>query len=543
VKNNLSGKISLFSIIFFVILITLIPYIYGYLQKPSGKIFTGFIGQCGTAQPFYLAWGPKQVVDGHFLFEDKYNGYTEKRNVFNMLWLAMGLASKFLGVSVTAIFHFERVLSAILLLYLAYLFIGKYFLGNVWRIYGIALLSFSSGFGYLLKQIDPKTWTPDLWIVESNVFHSILGEVNMPIATALLFLAIYLGHATFIEEKRIKAISTGLVTLLLGTIYPYAVISVYWILMFVVGYKIITILKENGKENIANFIVDYLKVFFISIPIILYDWYLVHLNPDFIVEQELIKSPNLIQYFLSYGIVSILAIIGIGLIVKEKNQKYYFIIIWTIAIFTQIYFPLPFQMQLILGAQLPLVMLALLALSFFSRKLLIQPSNIKRAALSIFLISLLIISSITNIYLYKNIFSSIKKYQLPEYMDRSFFEALEWLERNTRDTDLVLSSPQSTLYIPLYSSNRVYFADYLVYAPKYYEKEKEIQKLFKIDVEANFDNFDLFLSSKRIDYIFFDEQLQRISESSMRDKLSALKTITRVFDNGQITIYRFNHST
>jgi len=79
------------------------PPIYGRAICPPDKHFLGFTGLYGPDQAFYLAWGPRQAQDGYLLFEDKYNGPTERRMVFNLLWLVMGWTARLTGLGVATV--------------------------------------------------------------------------------------------------------------------------------------------------------------------------------------------------------------------------------------------------------------------------------------------------------------------------------------------------------------------------------------------------------------------------------------------------------
>jgi hypothetical protein len=228
-------------VILVAVAVTTSPYLYGYLSRPPDKEFLGLIGQNGNDQAFYLGWGAKQAQNGHVLFEDKYNGYTESRLVFNLLWLVMGWSARILGAPILLVFQVERVAFAILLLLVAHRLIRRFVPGPGRRILALSLVAFSSGFGALVLgfgrwgaergifAIPPETWTPDLWVIESNIFLTMLWEVVLPLATVLFLLTVDAGFETFFLEKR-TAIRTGVLALALGSVYPYAVISVYCIL-------------------------------------------------------------------------------------------------------------------------------------------------------------------------------------------------------------------------------------------------------------------------------------------------------------------------
>ena len=520
-------------------IILLIPYFYGYLTSPDDKYFTGLIGQNGHDQAFYLGWGAKQAENGNFLFEDKYNGDVDRRLVFNPLWLLMGLAAKLFSTSVISVFHVERVLTSIALLLVAYKIFSRFIVDQRWRIFALVLVSISSGFGYFTLPLDTSIIhsTPDLWVIESNIFLITLWEVLLPAGTTLFLIVMYWGYKTFFIDKR-YAIQTGLLALLLGTVYPYAIISVYMILGACALFKMIS------EARMKEVIITYLKIFTISVPVLLYNGYLVLTNDKLTVGQALYESPNLLQYIIGYGIVSIFAIAGIILTFKQQKKEYSFLLIWVIVTFIQIYLPLdliPFQMQLIVGIQIPLVILAVYALSEIGNsfeekvpkmKFLILPS----------MILLLGFSSITNIYHYNNVFEKIKRHTLSDYIDVKTKEAIDWLDKNTEGNQIVLSSTPIAPYIPVLANNRMYCSDYNAPTADFPEKSAKINWLFNKDVQKTDQEIVAFLSQNKIDYIFYDPGLHALGGQIMKNRIDNFPQIQSVFDNGSVSILKYNRS-
>ena len=546
IKQN-REKYFIAAIICIIVIIITIPYIYGYLTCPDNKIFTGLIGPNGHDQAFYLGWGAKQAENGHILFEDKFNGYTERRLVFNPLWLLMGWSAKIFNISILKIFHIERIICSIVLLLIIYKIISSFISDVKWRLIAFSFTAMSSGFGFLFALLhkwipdkfpaSPLVYAPDLWIIESNIFLTMLWEVVLPAGTALFLLSIYLGYNTFFREKN-WAWLTGLTTLALGTIYPYAVISVYFILGGCLVFKLI-----SDKKYIRDIII-YTKIGIISVPIVLYDGYLVLTRPVLTTGQALYSSPNLLAYFLSFGVISIFAITGIFHILRKRKSDYYFLIIWITITFIQIYIPLkliPFQMQLIMGIQIPLVIVAVLAMkniSILSKEYFKSPS-FKFAEPAI--ISLLFCLALaTSVYHYANLFVTMDKYSLPEYMAKSTEEAILWLAEKTEDSDVVLSHPKVAPYIPVLANNRMYCSDYPAPTADFVRKNEKINWLFNPDIHKSDKEIIHFLKANRIDYLFFDDRFQRTDEERMKKRLLSVNGLKLKFSNGNVIVLKVN---
>lgn len=534
ITGNKYEKILLYGWIIAIVVMITGPYLYGYVKEcPADMKFLGFISPNGNDQAFYLGWGPKQAEQGHFLFEDKYNGYTEKRQVFNLLWLIMGQSAKVFNINVITVFHIERVLASVFLLLIIYKIISIFIADPLWRFYCLVLVSVSSGFGFFLRPVFGLI-TPDTWVIESNTFLIMRGETVLPLATALLCLAIYFGYKTFYEDRKF-ALKTGFVVLILGTVHPYSVISVYCILGVVAVYKIME--NKSWKIHIA----DYLKIFLPALPMILYDWYLVLHDPRLVAGQPQTPSPDIIRYFLGYGIVSVFSLIGIILILVKKRSEFYFLLIWVFTTFCIIYVPLsvfPFQLQLILGVQIPLVITAVIGITEIYKYMYAARAP-QFLSISLLLI-IFVLSAITNIQFFRYQFHKMDSYSLPEYIDIKTKKAIDWLSENTKDSEVVISSPEVAPYIPVLANNRMYCGDYWGPTAEYYEKEKKINWLFSADINKTDQEMIDYLKLSSIDYVFYDRNLRKKGGETTANRLLSLPGIERNYVNDVVTIFKFN---
>lgn len=539
-------RLAMASIILLAVVVTTIPYVYGLTSCPPDKQFLGLLGPYGNDQAFYLGWGPKQAEAGNLLFEDKYNGRTETRLVFNSLWLAMGWTARASGSSVLTVFQLERIGFSMLLLAQAYGIISRFVDGLSWRMAALLLVAFSSGFGVLglpfadwtaiagTYRVPDGRWTPDLWVAESNVFLCMLGELVLPAATALLLMTIRTGIDTFAGEHG-SPLRTGLLTLLLGTVYPYAVLSVWAILG---GFAT---LKALGTKRTRPSLSAYLIVVAVSCPIVLYDGFLVLRNPQLTTGQALYASPGLLQYVLGFGVVSLFVPLGAALILRQGRGDHRLLLVWIVVTFVQIYIPrsiIPFQLQLILGVQIPLVTTAVYGVSVLWRSL---PQTgvggvALKTAVAAMLVALVPVASATSVYHVANVFAALQRRQLPEYVDRETAAAIGWLARNTRGSEVVLSAPEIAPYIPVLANNRVYCGDYAAPTADFAAKQERIARMLRPETEAA--AVVGFLREAGVDYVFYDSALRRRGGEGARRRLASLPELEHVFENASVTILR-----
>jgi hypothetical protein len=375
-------------------------------------------------------------------------------------------------------------------------------------------------------------------VIESNIFLTMLWEVVLPLATVLFLLTVDAGFETFFLEKR-TAIRTGVLALALGSVYPYAVISVYCILG---GCALV---RMSQGRAVGMTIKEYLTAVLIPLPVVLYDGVLVLMNPDLTTGQALYASPGPLAYFLGFGVVSLLAIPGAARLLRRRRAGDCFLLAWLLVTALQIYIPralVPFQLQLILGIQLPLTIVALSGVAVIwhalrrgrLRTLLRRP----RAGMTVAVL-LLLAASLTSAYHLQNVFRGIERRQLPEYMDRATKEAIEWLAANTADDTVVLSAPRTAPFIPVLANNRMYCGDYGAPTARFDEKERAIRWLFGRETAKSNRAIETFLSSNRIDYVFYDREAHAVGGEATRGQLESMTNLERVFENSAVRIYHF----
>ena len=517
----------------FVVLIIVLPHLYGLAACPPGHKFLGLVGPFGNDQAFYLGWGSRQAESGHLLFEDKFNGYTERRLVFNSLWLVMGWAARVSGTSVLTVFQVERVLFSVFLLIAAYRVIAAFIPSPAFRLFAVALVSLGSGLGAFLLSFG-CSWArlmPDIWIVECNVFRTMLWESTLPAGTAFFLLSVYWTYRAFFDGPRYAA-RAGLFSLVLGSVYPYAVTSVYSITLVTALYRIVT--KRGARAALRTGA----TIVLISVPIVAYDGLLVLTDPELVAGQARYESPDLLLYLLSFGWLSLLAPVGAFLALRSRDRRFDFILVWLSVTFCQIYIPvglIPFQLQLILGVQVPMVILAVYAL-WRGWGALRRQSRLAQALAGLAFMLLFGLSLPTSVCHYADVFKRLHRFELPEYIDEENLEAINWLAENTRGEEVVLAAPDVSPYIPLLAHNRVYCADYAAPTPDFEAKNQKLIWLFSPGLEKTDREICSFLARERIGYLYFSNALRRRFGTRVLQRLCRLPNVELVYQNQSTSI-------
>lgn len=507
-----------------ILAITCIPYLYGYLSAPSGLSFIG-LSACNSADfNTYLAWA-RQAKEGEFLFKNQYTSEEQKRIFFNPLFLSLGVISRLTSLSLISVFHIFRIISGFFLLFISYLFISFIISDKYIRRVAFFLILVSSGFGaylYVLRLVNPQgSLLPiDLWVPEAITFWTIYLSPLFSFSTALI-LTIFLLMLKFFKDGKIKfVLYAGLISLALGSIHPYDLFIVYPPLLF---YSLYLSFKDKGF--LKGLLLPFLILFFLSLPIVLYNYWCLQENPIF---QDWLKaprlSPSLLSYILGYGLVFIFALLGGAKILILKKDTQYLPLFWVLSSACLIYLPLSFQRKLIEGVHIPLCILAAEGL-FWGAKKLKRLFDYQR------LIRIIIILTIfSNLAVIATDLKVFRMHSFPYYLSKCEIRAMSYLEDNTSSSSIVLCSYHLGNFLPARSGNRVFLGHY-DQTLNSKEKERILRKFFNQEVGEGFRR--KVLKEYNIGYLYYGKQEKALGGFNP-DKCPLL---ARVYKNEEVSIY------
>jgi hypothetical protein len=491
-----------------VVLLANIPYIYGYMIAPADKVFMG------DARSFidtntYLAW-MHQAFDGNILFKNIYTTEPHARMLFHPLFLLLGMISRLTGLSLITVHGLARIFFGFALLIVIYIFISFFIERDIDRAAAFAVASISGSLAFLkiFSSINamPESWFLTGW-VEGNTFMSIYALPLFSVSMLMLIGVFYLMLRAFDENRTSYAVWAGLVCLLLVSTHFYDVMIVYPVLILYVLSKYFVL---PDPERVRGELVLFGIMLLISVPSPIYNLLVSLANPvfkDWAWKSAVTLSPGLFWFFGALGILSVLSAIGIAKVVCEEDRRMFcrrwFLVVWALAVPFLIYAPLPFQRRLIEGAHVPIAILGYFGFSF-----LIERFNFDRKLFSVILIILLIpgnlfLLSSDMAYLQQN--SSMAS--VAGFLDRDIYDAMKWLEANTKREDVVLADYELGNYIPAVSGNTVYIG----HSPEtidFLGKWDLVLKFFGTDRDDEFRK--TFLSSTGIKYVIYSWKERRL---------------------------------
>jgi hypothetical protein len=469
------------------------PHIYGVLHNnPEAYFFTGQYGYYLDGQTdlngvcdncFYLGWGYKQAMDGHLLLEDKFQGFNTYRKVFHFWWVFGGHLARILGIDLITFNFLQRVFCGLLLSVILYLF-GLYFFNN--KEHALVAVVF-----YVFSYFWLYPWPEASALVANH------AEVILPLGNALLVLAIYLTYR-FYQYGKGNIYALSFTVLMLEMDYPYGIIPY----CTATGAFLLYLLL-NKKHTFGYLLKTFLIICLPAFAVVGYNYYLVATDYRLVYCQANNPSPPFWKLFTGYLPFSLLSVAGIAYTLMKRREEWnavrwylLFVMISNVLLMRVPISIIPFQMEMVVGIQLPL--------SFFSVDLLRNiPYSRLRASLVVMIMAFNLIMFGKDA---KRSFIIMQKHLRPSYLKKIHYEAMQWLDVNTKGEDQVLAMNYLSTYIPMLTSNRIYNGEYILISGFWPERQQKFEQAL-YDTSGNV--MMHFLKEERIDYILYCDSMHR----------------------------------
>ena len=523
-----------------VMLFTLLPYYFGLFITPEGMKFMGWIHN-PDEHNVYLSW-MRQAREGQLFFFDRFTTEPQAARFFNLFFLVLGFASRVTHLPLVVIYHLARLLFGFLLLAAIYALAARFTSNLITRRLAFWLTAFGSGLGWLWWLLNfpggrrPVDFGPGLVMPEAITFLSLLLNPLFCFSVWLLITGLLLLLISF-QLRSVKwAIWSGVVFLILGNVHSYDMFTAYGVVLV---YLVVLGLTERrfpkaeiGLAALAGLL---------SLPSVAYQYLVFRTNPVF---QEkaltLTLSPPLLDYFLSFGIPLLLAILGVVAIIRYRRKEQLFPVVWCIISFALVYLPVSFQRKLAEGLQVPICLLAALWVGDY------LGGRLNRRGIAWAGLAAILLAVPSNGFFLAEahqalITNNAAKAQFlmpPFYLYQEQLEGIHWLEEDSHPDQAVLCTPLIGSYIPGLSGNRVYvghWAETLHYG----QKLQIMHQFFRSETSHTGRMAELsrkaLIKSEGLDYLFYGPYEQELGD--FRPDQSPL--MESVFRNRLVTIYRF----
>ncbi|HUT22463.1 MAG TPA: hypothetical protein VMX18_03655 [Candidatus Bipolaricaulota bacterium] len=493
-----------------LIAIVSITYIFGLTSSDADHIFNGRRATSPGDTSVYFSY-INQAKQGDGFFINQFTSEKDELKVFNIFWLMAGKFAAVFRLSAPATMLALKILLAPIFVLFCYVFLSLFFENKRVKRLALILISFSSGvglwFGFLNGEQNTFLKAPiDLWVTESNFFTSFLHSPHFILAWTLLLIVFSFFILAVRNNNWKQSFLAGLTALFLFQFHPYNFLTVYAVCLTFTIYEIF--LKKTWRPS-----VHFLLLTVVSVPSVIYHFFT--LSDTLIAArsaQNITLTPPLIYVALGFGIFFPLAIWGVWKIFKNNMEdKYIFLVIWLLVGLLLIYFPgFQFQRRLLLGLQIPIIMLAFIGLGNFVEK---TADKIKRSKLSamiaVYLAMIFILP--TSFYHLASDFLYYFNHEPLFYQTSEQKKIIEAIEADNGPVNIIICEDipfANTL--PIYLPNKIFLAH--LHETTFFENKKSLQANFfnqamtPLDAE-NFirNNFiEYVISKKPLPYNFLE---------------------------------------
>ncbi len=519
----------------FVIILTGIPYLIGFMNSGSNWVFTGFVFGVEDGNSYIAKMLSGSV--GNWFFRTPYTTASQNGFLAFLPYLLLGklAGGKETHLQLAILFQAFRIIGAICFVFASYDFCKLFIRDERGQRWGVVLATFGGGLGWLaifgLKTGGFEKLPLEFYSPESFGFLGVFGLPHLAVARSLLLWG-FVGLFKVPNKKPfLRGLKIGVPWLLMGFMQPIDIATGWAVLgsgLFL-NWLIIHLNKQERnqkQEELEAWRTRFwaaIGMVVVSSPMLFYNFISFTFVPVLRgwAQQNIILSPPPGDYLLAYGIMLPFTCIGVVRAIKSRDWFWTIPIAWVIIFPILAYFPYSIQRRLPEG-----VWLAWIVLSLFG----IEGIGYRWKMPAYALIASGILSTL--FFIAGSIWAVLTP-SGPLYQPREKVNAYTYLAENISIGSNILSSYSTGNSLPAWAPVHVVIG----HGPESVglaELEPQIEGFFS-DGEA--DNVRIALiESKRVDYLFYgpEERLLGVWDPEKADFLKA------VYSRDGYTIYQVN---
>lgn len=423
-----------------LMLLSSLPYIVAAVSTPSGHVYTWMLHNIDDSA-VYLSW-MKQVAQGQFFQENRFCIEPQKSVLFNIWFLILGALSKVTGGPLA--YHVGRLVGVGGLVFAIAGLAQSIFRDAKHQRLAIVFTCLASGFGYLFGGFSTArgfTGQPiDLFQPEISVFQvSVYSPLFAP-ALVLIVVAVTTWIRAESSHSTKDAIVAGIATALLGNIHSYDVLHV---MLAVICIRVTSDVIQKRFHLHAWLLAIGAGV--IALPTTVWVFYATRVDPLFAARADTDTRTAAIHWVLiGFGVALPLAIVAVINAIKARDLPKLYLAAWFVGALLSSQLPFAFQRKMLMGAQIPLAMLAVAGLLHVAKKL---SGDFPKILIG----TAVLLALPTNVFWIQDAMSKLPanagSTQMRPYLTTSEDDALKWLGRNGKATDAVLVGPDPTSHL------------------------------------------------------------------------------------------------
>jgi hypothetical protein len=516
-----------------LLMLTTLPYIWGYASSPSDQ---QFMGLTFTTHDYaqYLSWARES--ESRVFVENKLTSEHTEAMFFNPVWWLVGRTERAFDVSFAAVNQAFRVLAGFTFVLVLGAFTATVIAGPERRL-AIALACVTSGFGWILvvaKQVTGELSAPLLvQTFPGNTFFGMMVVPHMILSASMLIGIFALMLESYRRGCGRRALLAGVVCLGLGFAHPYNIVTAYAV---VGAFAALMTLRDGVRPR---WVLALAAFYMISAPSVLY-WMWVSASSaawrEVLAQYRNLGvfTPDPPRLLVLLGPITIMAALGLrGLRpLRERGVGELFVVTWLAVNLVIIYLPFEFQINLLNGIQVPLAVLAAgwvyrSALPWLATRLPTRQARLQ-TLLPILVLALVVP---TNVYLLSWRIVDLGRHSYPDYLYRDDVAALAWLERAAAPSDAVLSSMVIGHYVPGLTGAHAFLGSG-VNTLDFYAKRAAVERFFAADTSDV--ERQRLLVSYGIGYVFHGPAERALGAFEP----SSVSYLEAVFTSSDTAVYR-----
>lgn len=415
------------------------PYLYGWLTTPAGYVYTGLAYNIDDSA-VYLAW-MRQAASGQFFQRNLFTTEPQQGILFNLFFLLLGGIVRVTQLPLIAVYHGARISCGILVLVAMTGLLRETLSDARARRIAFALSCFAAGLGWLWSgtlSTGALQQPIDNWQPEAVNF---LSLYYTPLFAAALAAILWFWTSVLRAERTGKgrdlwpACVSGA---LLGNFHSYDVIPLFAVWGV---YRTVSdiLARRLDKAGWARLIVAGLC----ALPTTAYQAYALRSEPVLYERAFVSNTPSVELWWTLLGFGLLLVFAGLAalrprLVPFPTSFVLRFLVVWAVVHIAAAYIPVSFQRKLLMGAQIPLYILAGGAIAALTSRL---SGDFPRIAA---FFAVLLTFPTNALWLQRDISrlsENVGSTPRQPYFTRDEADALAWLRSHARLNEAVLVSP------------------------------------------------------------------------------------------------------
>ena len=491
-----------------------LPYLLGYLWTPNGATFTGLTYNQDDGA-VYLSW-IREASEGNFFFTNRFTTEPQKGLLVNVFFYALGIIGLVTHLSPPIIYAGARIVFGALLLWALWRLVTTFLPERRAQLTAFALLCFAAGFGFG-SDFDPRyayEQPIDRWQPEAITF---LTLYYTPLFAAALALMAVFAASFFRAEQtgELRDVLPACVAgFLLGNFHSYDILQLF---AFAAMYRVTSdiLAKQFNGAGYVRLAVIGLSM----LPTAGYQLYAVRNEAVFNarVFDTSTLSPSPVWVLAGFGLPLLLAVFApFAAKAKLTPDALRLLLVWAVVAVGISYVPVSFQRKLLMGAHLPICLLAGATLAAVTEKL----SGSLPAIATAFAVLLTSLSNVRFVLRdITNLPQNAAGTQNRPYLLKAEADALRFLRETAKPGDAVLVSPDLiahrygappllpylAAYVPAYSSATCYAGHWSETAEFQTRKLGGQLRFFRADTPDDFRQ-NLLQTNPSVRYIVYANQ-------------------------------------